>query len=249
VLEHKGKPPGKTMAETESFDQKTPACVREWFRRITACGVERESPPGTEPDNLVGIMPGTRIVPTDAGSRALFDCFGREAEDIFNKAESKTAKTFAPGGVVWGRAKELAIRISIICAGAVDPIAPRITIAEAEWAISLARYCLETMEFIANTTLFNSAAHKNKHLTYQEVLRGGARGLSKGDVYNTNPGNPLKDLSKRDKEDAIAELELAGLIEYRVVMRDRYGRIRREAWVATELLKKDEEPQDASSTA
>jgi hypothetical protein len=75
-------------------------------------------------------------------------------------------------------------------------------------------------------------------------MRGGAKGLSKGDIYNANPGNPLKDMTKREKEDAIAELELGGVIDHRVVLRDRRGRVRREAWVATELLKRDEDPED-----
>ena len=107
-----------------------------------------------------------------------------------------------------GRSNEMAMRISLICALARDPLATVIEAADIKWAIAYVKSCLDMTIDKLKITISHSDFEGHKKEALNDLRERGAEGITWADMQKTAPYSQHK---PKDLKDIMAALKDANL--------------------------------------
>jgi hypothetical protein len=209
VVEHQG--PRTPMAEWK--DVAVPDRVVDWVKQILKPHGDMDL--GTQTDT---IGPPRLVEMTDAKLDAT-RLFERE---MITLSESLEADGLGDMPI---RAREIAMRLGLICALADTPDTPIVTVDCFEWAATYVRFfLLQTIEAL-RSRVADSATERTRNQILLAIRLAGERGVTNREL---NRGKAFIGIPRRDRAEAIESLLAAELVAWvDVAIPERGGRPRR----------------------
>ncbi len=151
--------------------------------------------------NLIGTTPGRETavdamtVPMQPGAQDIFRALG---SSITNELRQARGTAFT---AILARIAENAQKLAMVRAVGIDPQAPEITAADAEWAIALVRHFANATMLAVERHVADNDIERNHKRILEIVRQEGRKGISKKKLYDVT-----RFLSRRDREDILATL-------------------------------------------
>lgn len=157
-------------------------------------------------------------------SIAMLRSYSQECVDLANKLERFGLEALP------GRAKEMAMRISIIVQLAIDPMASIVGIEAINWAVKYVRFAVNQSADVLKMKMSGSSFEADKKEVLEAIRGTGEHGVSWSDMQKTPPYSKHR---KRDMGDIMDALISAELVTHERVASGKRGRPR-EAYIAIE---------------
>ncbi|MBF0341801.1 MAG: PriCT-2 domain-containing protein [Magnetococcales bacterium] len=184
-----------------NLSSDTPPSLIESLTHLSKSG-------GKGKGNLAGITTdgsttlNPSVVSMSPEATSLFDALG---ETITTQLRRSRGSIYSP---ILARVWEHAAKVAMIRAVAANPSVPVIRRQDAQWAIALVRYSVNTMIQDVEHHVADNLIEQN-HKRVMEIIRAaGIQGIAKTDL-----GNKSRFLTRRERNEILAELEDDGIIK------------------------------------
>ena len=150
---------------------------------------------------MIGATPGRETavdaltVPMRPGAQDIFRALG---SSITNELRQARGTAFT---AILARVAENAQKLAMVRAVGIDPQAPEITAADAEWAIALVRHFANATMLAVERHVADNDIERNHKRILEIVRQEGRKGITKKNLYDVT-----RFLSRRDREDILATL-------------------------------------------
>ncbi|MBF0263147.1 MAG: PriCT-2 domain-containing protein, partial [Magnetococcales bacterium] len=141
------------------------------------------------------------VVPMSLEAISLFDALG---ETITTQLRRSRGSLYSP---ILARVWEHAAKVAMIRAVAANPSSPVIRRQDAHWAIALVRYSVNTMIQDVEHHVADNLIEQNHKRVLEIIRAAGRNGVTKTDL-----GNKSRFLTRRERNEILAELEDDGII-------------------------------------
>lgn len=186
----------------EAGIRRSPPALLESLRRIAAGGgrVPAGNLAGMTSDSATAVDPLT--VAMDEGAREAFRDLSR---DITRRLRETRDTPFT---ALLARIGENAAKVALVRAVSLDPASPVIRLEDARWAIDFVRHFAERTIVDIGRHVADNDTERNHKKVLEIVRQMGPAGLTKNDLIRRT-----QFLDKRQRDDLIATLVEAGLVE------------------------------------
>lgn len=154
--------------------------------------------------NLRREHPEPLVVPTTPAGAEVFDQFAARVD-----AELRERRTV--GSSLWARAEEKACRLALVHACSVNREQPVIDAGEARWACELSEYLTRRVLFLAGEWVADGQFDARQKKVIRVIRDAG------GQIGRRELSRRTQWLSQRERNEVIANLEEAGLVETRQI--------------------------------
>jgi hypothetical protein len=154
--------------------------------------------------NLRREHPEPLVVPTTAAGAEVFDQFATKVD-----AELRERRTV--GSSLWARAEEKACRLALIHACSASREQPVIDADAARWACELSEYLTRRVLFLASEWVSDGQFDARQKKVIRVIRDAG------GEIGRRELSRRTQWLSQRERNEVIANLEEAGLVELRKI--------------------------------
>lgn len=220
IVEHEG--PRTPMAEWREVP--VPERVVDWIKQILHPQGNLDI--GTQIDT---VAPATVVPLTDATFRQS-RLFEREMLDLSDSLEADGL------GDMPIRAREIALRLALICGLADTPDTPMVTLDVFDWAASYVRFFLHQTIASVRERVSDTQTRRVRNTLLAAIRQAGERGITNYELHRLKQ---FIDVPKRDRVDAIDSLLAAELIVWADVQQTGPGRPRRALVALDDRLSHD----------
>jgi hypothetical protein len=147
------------------------------------------------------MVPRPLVYRMDVGAKKRFDSFNA---GILGRRTEHRAKKLA---AIWGRAWELAAKVALIIAASRVDSPAEITESDAEYAITLVRWCCSNMAACIGLYVAENETESTNKRIERIIREAGTTGLSMTELYGKT-----RFLKKRDRAEMVDELVDSGLV-------------------------------------